>query len=513
MNQSDQQSILIRQPQILCVEGDAAGLALLEAVFTPRGYGVVPAGTGLQALEILSKQPVDLILLDAILPGTDGFTICARIRDIERLRDIPVIMMSALKSREDLLRGLEAGADHYLFKPLDHDEMIARVRLLIGRKKRRDTFDNLQRDMNTITVLEEKTLDSFSPSQFDFQPQFERIIVLLLRRTTDILDKPRVLIAGLLTGDDKARWNQYEYAFQDFSRMKLAYDPLAGVDAAQPGGQKIFFLNNESTVLSTKIILRNLRARNVTVENGICYLSQDLCLMALNYGQEIGVNELNFFRHICVQSRLLHTLSGMRNIAKAFDYGIYALSRTAEAVDDEGGNHMNRVGEYCGIIAERIGMKEDFIRTISLQAILHDIGKIYIPAHILKKKEPLTAEEVIEFRKHTFWGAKIIGGHPYMRVAQMIALNHHERWDGTGYPRGLRGDAIPIEARIAALANQYDALRMTRPYKQGIDHATVTKILNQGNERIRPHHFDPQVLRAYRETAFLFEETYERRKG
>ncbi|MGB4220969.1 MAG: response regulator, partial [Smithellaceae bacterium] len=81
MNQSDQQSILIRQPQILCVEGDAAGLALLEAVFTPRGYGVVPAGTGLQALEILSKQSVDLILMDAILPGTDGFTICARIRD------------------------------------------------------------------------------------------------------------------------------------------------------------------------------------------------------------------------------------------------------------------------------------------------------------------------------------------------------------------------------------------------------------------------------------------------
>ena len=100
-----------------------------------------------------------------------------------------------------------------------------------------------------------------------------------------------------------------------------------------------------------------------------------------------------------------------------------------------------------------------------------------------------------------------------MRVAQMIAINLHERWDGTGYPRGLRGDAIPIEARIAAFANQYDALRMARPYKQGIDHATVTKILNQGNERIRPHHFDPQVLRAYRETAFLFEETYERRKG
>ena len=250
------------------------------------------------------------------------------------------------------------------------------------------------------------------------------------------------------------------------------------------------------------------------VENGLCYLSHDLCLMALNYGQDIGEGHLNFLWQVIVQSHFLHALSSeVHGVGRAFEYSVYALARAAEAVDDDEGSHIHRVGEYCGIIAERLGMKEDFIQTISLQAILHDIGKLYTPREILRKTEPLTAQENIEARKHTLWGAKIIGGHAYLRIAQMIALNHHERWDGTGYPRGLKGDAIPVEARIAALADQYDMLRMARPGKPQIDHATVTKILNQGDDRVKPQYFDPLVLKAYRETAFLFEEVYQRRKG
>ena len=513
MKQSDQQTVLMRQPQILCVDSDAADLALLEAVFAPRGYGIIQSATGKQALEILTRQPIDLILLDTVLPGIDGFTVCARIRAVERFREIPIIMMSALRSREDLLRGLETGADHYLFKPLDHDEMIAHVKLLIGRKKRRETFDDICRDMNILTLLGQETLGAAGSSRFDFQLHFEKILRLLLRKTSDILEKPRTVIAGLPAESEAGQWHQYEYAFQEFSRVKLAYNPLAGFVLPEQGRQKIFVLHETATDSETKTILQNFRARNVPVENGICYLSHDLCLMALNYGQDIGAGHLTFFRQLTLLSHLFHALSGKQDAAKAFDYGIYALARAAEAADDDGGSHIHRVGEYCGIIAERLGMKEEFIQTISLQAILHDIGKLYTPREILRKTEPLTAQENIEARKHTLWGAKIIGGHAYLRIAQMIALNHHERWDGTGYPRGLKGDAIPVEARIAAFADQYDTLRMARPGKPQIDHATVTKILNQGDDRVKPQHFDPLVLKAFRETAFLFEEVYQRRKG
>ena len=250
------------------------------------------------------------------------------------------------------------------------------------------------------------------------------------------------------------------------------------------------------------------------MENGIGFLSHDLCILAVNYGEEISDHHTLFFEHVLVQSQFIHSLAKQfLEVGKAFDYTVYALARAAEAADDDAGNHIYRVGEYCGIIAERLGKKAEFIHAIGVQATLHDIGKIYVPSYILKKTEALSAEEAIEFRKHTFWGAKIIGGNPHLQIGQSIALNHHERWDGSGYPRGLKGEAIPIEARIITIADQYDTLRTGRQRKEALDHAAVTKILNQGDGRIKPQHFDPLVLKAYRETAFLFEEVYDRRKG
>lgn len=514
MTQSDQYATHMRQPQILCVDSDVAGLVLLDAVLSPRGYDVIRVNTGQQAMEVLAKQPIDLVLLGVILPGTDGFTICAQIRADERYRDLPIMMMSALKSREDLLKGIEAGADHYLFKPLDHEEMIARIKLFIKRKKTREAFDRSYRDMNALTALGQEAVTAFNPAHFDLQSSLDKMMGLLVRKTSDIVEKPRTVIVGILSGSAVGEWHHYEYAFQEFNRVKLDFNLLAGVPVPERGKQKILVLNEQPSVLEAKTLIKNFQTRNMPVENGVCYLSHDLCLMALNYGQDIGDGHLHFFRHIMVQSHFFHALSSeLHEVGKAFEYSVYALARAAESIDDDTGNHIYRVGEYCGIIAERLGMKNDFIHAISTQAILHDVGKLYTPVHILKKTEPLTAEEAMEARKHTLWGAKIVGGHPHLRIGQMVALNHHERWDGSGYPRGLKGDAIPVEARIAAIADQYDTLRMVKPHKPAIDHVTVTKILNQGDNRVKPQYFDPQVLKAYRETAFLFEEVYNRRKG
>ena len=189
----------MRQPQILCVDSDVAGLVLLDAVLTPRGYDVIRVNTGQQALEVLAKQGVDLILLGVILPGTDGFTICSQIRADERFRDIPIMMMSALKSREDLLRGIEAGADDYLFKPLDHEEMLARIKMLLKRKNARETLDHIYRDMNALAALGQEAIAAFNPSHFDFQASIDKIVKLLVRKTTDVLEKPRTVIVGILS--------------------------------------------------------------------------------------------------------------------------------------------------------------------------------------------------------------------------------------------------------------------------------------------------------------------------
>ncbi len=503
-----------RQPRILCVDSDVAGLVLLDAILSPRGYDVLRVDTGAQVLDVLAHQPVDLILLGAILPGVDGFAVCAQVRTDDRFRDIPIIMMSALKSREDLIRGIDAGADDYLLKPLDHEVMLVRIKMLLQRKQINDSLSQAYRGANAAILAGRDVIETFGTLHFDFQTSIDKIVGLLPGKTTDMIDKPRSVILGYMPDAVNWQWFHYEYAFHEMNRVTLDFSLISGVTLPEKNKSKIVLLGDRQAAPEAKVLIRNLHAKNISVENGIAYLSRGLCILAMNYGCDVGDAHLQAMQQVIVHSQYLYAFASERKeVEKAFDYMVYALARASEALDDEGGNHIYRVGEYCGILAERMGMKEDFIHAVSVQASLHDVGKIYTPPSILKKTEALTAEEWVEMKKHTLWGAKIIGNHPQLRIAQSIALNHHEKWDGSGYPRGLRGEAIPVEARIAALADQYDALRMARSHKPAIDHATVTKILNFGDARTKPIHFDPVVLKAYRETAFLFEEVYDRRKA
>lgn len=515
---TDPYKISGKRPQILCVDSDVAGLVLLDAVLSPRGYDVISVNTGSEAIEVLQRQGVDLILLGVVLAGLDGFDVCRKIRSQYRFVDIPIIMMSALKARQDLLRGIAAGADFYLFKPLDHEEMLAYIKIFLLRKESRDSLTNSYENMRAINMMSLEVINTFQASNtsspFDFYDNMDKMATLLVRRTADVLDKPRTVVTGISSDYKNWQWFHYEFAFKELSRIKLDFDLLAGMALPPRGKSKIFALNDLKTVEEEKTLVKNFQSRNISIENGVCFLSRDFCLLALNYGQDIGGSHVRFVEQAAVAKRYLNALfQQCQNVSSAFDYMVYALCRVAKTYEDEPVNHIYRVGEYCGIIAERLGMKKSFVHDISVQSLLHDIGKIFIPTSILKKTTPLTAEEALEFRKHTLWGAKIIGVSPHLQIAQSIALNHHEHWDGSGYPRGLKGEAIPLEARIAALANQYDVLRMAQHQKTAIDHAAATKILNHGDNRVKPRHFDPQILKVYRETAFLFEEVYERRQG
>ncbi len=205
---------------------------------------------------------------------------------------------------------------------------------------------------------------------------------------------------------------------------------------------------------------------------------------------------------------------------------IWRLGRVAEFRDEQTGNHIVRVGSYCRILAESLGMPREFADMIFLTSPLHDIGKIGIPDGILLQPRKLTPAEWTIMRRHCVIGADIlrqdvwrwspfaavseVGSpdatdgkrNPFLAMASSIALTHHEWWDGTGYPQKLAGDTIPIASRIVAVADVYDALSSERPYKPAFAEDTV---LGMMKEKVGSH-FDPAVYGVFERSLDAFRE-------
>lgn len=191
---------------------------------------------------------------------------------------------------------------------------------------------------------------------------------------------------------------------------------------------------------------------------------------------------------------------------------IFTMTRAAEHRDDDTGAHVQRVSHYALAIAKRLQLPSDFIDTLFYATPMHDVGKIGIPDRILLKPGPLDEDEWKIMRTHTEIGAAILssGNSPYTQMGAEIALSHHERWDGSGYPKGLSGSDIPLTGRVMCICDVYDALRSRRPYKEPIDHATAVNILLNGDGRTHPDHFDPAVLQAFKDNTEEFAEVFQR---
>jgi putative two-component system response regulator len=204
-------------------------------------------------------------------------------------------------------------------------------------------------------------------------------------------------------------------------------------------------------------------------------------------------------------------------LAHAHGEMVDCLAKVGEYRDNETGRHVIRVGSYAEIIARRMGLASDVVGTIRQAAALHDIGKVAIPDSILLKPGKLDADEFTKMQEHCLYGRRVFereshesaeemtphtdagrailsaGSSPTLKSAATIAYTHHEKWDGSGYPRGLAGEAIPIEGRITAVADVFDALTSKRPYKEALSLDQAFGILRQESGKS----FDPAVIDAF----------------
>jgi putative two-component system response regulator len=348
-----------KKPKILIVDDSSENIDVLSELLKPY-YRRAFALFGHKALDIISSDdPPDLVLLDVMMPGMDGFEVCRRLKENPKTVGIPIIFVTAMGATKDEVEGFEAGGVDYITKPISPHTVLARI----------------------ATQLE-------------------------------LSDKRRQL-------------------------------------------------ERQNEILEEQVTLR----------------TQDLKILK--------------------------------------DTALQTLANLAETRDNETGGHINRTRIYVEILANKLRnhprfkdyLNERTIGILTEAAPLHDIGKVGVPDRILLKKGRLTEEEFSEMKRHTIYGkdslqkAKISChgsiGEEVFSTAMEIANYHHEKWGGGGYPEGLKGEQIPVPARLMAIADVYDALVSHRCYKSPMGHEKAFKIITQGDNITSPQDFDPDALKAF----------------
>jgi HD-GYP domain-containing protein (c-di-GMP phosphodiesterase class II) len=211
-------------------------------------------------------------------------------------------------------------------------------------------------------------------------------------------------------------------------------------------------------------------------------------------GQLFNKDDLNLFRSIADSAALaVNNAQLVADLQNSYDQTLEALSAALDLRDHETEGHSRRVVEYTARLAEQIGLDKETIKNIRRGALIHDIGKIGVPDAVLHKPGLLDADERAIINLHPQAGYNMLAGIPYLREEIQIVICHQEKWDGTGYPYGLRGEEIPIGARLFSIADTFDALTSDRPYRKGCSYEVAREIINEEAGK----QFDPMAVDAF----------------
>lgn len=493
-------------PTVLIVDDHAKNVKLLEAHLANTGFSTQCAYDGEEALAKVKESPPDLILLDVMMPKVDGFEVCRQIKSDEKNRLIPIVMVTALDRIEDKVKGIEAGADDFLTKPVNRLELLARTRALIKTKRLNDQVLSLQ---SVVASLFEIT--TFSKRYSDRKVLFSEFCA----RAAKLTMAHSVAITSW-KGDDEYEV-EASYNLTDEIWHQKQHKSHSAVDHVMRSNEMLVIQGNESEKLAhyglysgyvgVPMISFSDKTFGAIHAFGIReHLAREavrmLIIIAQRLAYELELKDYNSRLEHEVDlrtSELQQALGDLKlvnqELSQAQGETIFRLAKAAEYRDEDTAVHLHRMSNYTHAIAQRMELSEDFCRELKLAATMHDVGKIGTPDAILLKQGRFTPEEYEIMKEHTLIGARILGGSSSstLRMSERIAIAHHEKFDGSGYPHHLSGEGIPVEARIVAIADVFDALTTKRVYKRAFSVEEALKILNRDSGS----HFEPAVFDAF----------------
>ena len=465
--------------KILVIEDSADYISIYHTLIERMGHTPIITTTGVDALNIVEiTSDIGIVIIDLQLPDFDGIDLCRIIHKELSRYGVYTILVTGNHSPRVQKEGLDAGADDFLTKPVDLGILESRIKVGVRTIiTQRQLLEERER-AETLSIENKLFSQAFDQSQ---QP-------------TIFTDKN-----GMITHINEATIDKYGYARDELIGNKSSIFN-AGYDVyAEFGYTKDEYINHFRELWND--IINPLKG----YWDGYVYNKT-------NIGEikevHLRINSLyNSERTLVGFTALLLDMTEILQKERSIRYSCYhTIVDLAEVRDNETGEHLTRMSIYSGMIAELIGMSRHFVNEIKEFAPFHDIGKVGIPDSILLAPRKLTSEEFNMIKTHPEIGYNILKNAESLSFAAEIAFTHHEKYNGRGYPQGLKGEDIPISGRIIALADVYDALRTRRPYKEPWEHDKVVELIKSESGQ----HFDPQVVKVFLENHEHFHEISEK---
>lgn len=504
------------KPIVLIISKNNADCEAISQAAVSQGCRMFAAGSVDEAPACLGKLVPSLLYVDAEFAKGGG-----TLRSLAGAwggSDIPVILIIKPDIKHAHLKSLKPWVHDYLTTPVVREVAAAQLRNLFRIKDLEQATDKAVSNLEQWLSRCESVVHYFDPFSFDRDKAQDDLAQRLVRRKQTDVDRPACLMVAVPDGKNSLRCDIHTSngtgpaklssritipEAMVFHRIK-AENGAAAFNHFDRGGRLADFQSHfPPEILQVTDTIYNV----VGLEHSGMYV------LAFNYGRPVTSDDALFLKGLSLPGSFLGIVAGnVQDISESFLIMAQALAIATDSQGDRGA-HVRRMNEYARVIAESMSLPGRFVQTIAYSAQLHDVGKIYIHPDLLDKPLRLTSQEFDLVKKHPMLGAQILGDSPLLSIARNIALTHHECWDGSGYPRGLSGESIPLEGAIVKVADVYDALRTMHSYKSSYSHGDARRIILAGGgddlHEIRTSQFHPDVLKAFEQAEAQFDDIYQ----